>query len=81
MMKTELNINGSKQKILNFLLIISTLILVSCANKICSVYAKSEDRVNYRQSYNRSKYGAQNTISPYTEKYKAQLRKKYFGRK
>jgi hypothetical protein len=56
------------------------MILVSCSKKTYSSYSKSDDGPNMEESYKRSKYGSQNTLSPYTDKHKLYLQKKYFGK-
>jgi hypothetical protein len=60
-------------------LLFGLMTMVSCSNKICSAYAKPEDRLlRMRAQYNNSR--SPGIPTPYKSAYKAQLVKKYAGR-
>jgi hypothetical protein len=80
-MNTDPKIKNQKWKTMIVVLSISAVSMVSCSKKICSAYAVSEERSQSQQNLNPHRNGAQSILSPYTEKYKAYLQKKYSGRR
>lgn len=67
------------KKALSLIILISSVTMISCTNKMCSAYAKSEDRVYSLQKRVNSRNGASSITSPYKQSYKAGLYKKYRG--
>lgn len=79
-MKTKIFLRFQNKVKLSLIILIVSFALVSCSGMIHISSSKAEERNHYRQSLNRSYYGAQNNLSPFTERYRAFLQKKYFGR-
>jgi hypothetical protein len=69
-----------KKKTIGIILLTSCMVLFSCSKKTYSSSSKTGDGPNIEESYKRSKNGSQNTLSPYTEKHKLYLQKRYFGK-
>lgn len=63
------------RKTIGIILFLIGMTLTSCSERLCSAYARSEDRVfSMKLAKNRS-----SIPSPYSANYKAQLQKKYSG--
>lgn len=67
------------KKTLAILILISSVTLISCSDKLCSAYARSEDRVYSMQKRVNSRNGASSIASPNKTNYRASLQKKYRG--
>jgi hypothetical protein len=67
------------KKTLTILVLISSVTLISCSDKLCSAYAKSEDRVYSIHRRINGRNGASSITSPNNVNYKASLQKKYRG--
>jgi hypothetical protein len=76
---TKMDFKSNVKKTLTILILISSVALVSCSDKLCSAYAKSEDRVYSMQKRLNSRNGASSITSPYKQNYRASLQKKYRG--
>lgn len=77
--KTKMEFKSSIKKPLAILILISSVTLISCSDKLCSAYARSEDRVYSMQKKVNSRNGASSIASPFNQNYKASIQKKYRG--
>jgi hypothetical protein len=67
------------KKTLVILILISSVTLISCSDKLCSAYARSGDRVYSMQKKVNSRNGASSITSPLKQNYRASVQRKYRG--
>jgi hypothetical protein len=79
-MGTKSILNYQNKQIIPIIILIISMSLFSCSGRVYPSSAKAETRNHYSQSLNRSIFGAQNTLSPYSEEYRTYMQKRYFGR-
>jgi len=74
-----MDFKNSIKKTLTVLVLISSVTLISCSDKLCSAYARSEDRTYSMQKRVNKGNGASSIASPHNLNYRASLQKKYKG--
>jgi hypothetical protein len=78
LIKTKMDSKIFNRRTLSIIVLIISVTLISCSDKVFSGYSRSEDAAYSRQKINGSRNADQSIPSPYTDEYRTKLKENYF---